>query len=234
MTYFSDFKNTDWDEEILDPGLRYDYNSQINAIRGLLWRQERADSELDGWIDESDKVARRTRGAMNEIAVDRYVELAHSSIYQSAAHSMAAVGMLAPLAESIFGGVFKAVGRKKPNRNLANNIMSLVDDESLGLREYMPDDLRQTLDALFLYRNKMFHYGFEWPTSQRQAFADRLPEWPEGWFDMATTDGEPWIFYMSRAFISHCIDTVENVHRGLARFQYGPGGEVWQDLEFFD
>ena len=80
----------------------------------------------------------------------------------------------------------------------------------------------------------MFHRGFEWPPRQRQAFAERLDEWPDGWFDSATSDGKPWIFYMSPEFIFHCIDTVEDVLRGLIRFQEGPGRKVWKCQEARD
>ena len=238
MSYFSDIESFNFDDhdplEVFDHGLRHDYLSHIIAIRGLLWRQGHADSQLEGQIEDSGEVARRARGEANVVAVDRHIELIQFSIYQSAAHSMAAVGMLAPLTESVFRGIFEGVGRKKPSGQLTRSIMSMVDDECLGLGEYMPDDLRQTLEALFLYRNKMFHHGFEWPPGQRQAFAERLCEWPDGWFDSATSDGEPWIFYMSSEFISHCIDTLEDVLRGLIRFQDGPGLKIWRCLEARD
>ena len=238
MTNYFDIGNIDFDEhdplDVFDHGLRHDYLSHLIAIRQLLWRQDRADSQLKGQIEDSEQIARRTSGEVNEVAVDRHIEFIQLSIYQSASHSMAAVGMLAPLTESIFRGVFEGVGRKKPSRHLARKIMEMVEDESLGLGEYMPDDLRHTLEALFLYRNKMFHHGFAWPQSQRQAFADRLRDWQDGWFDSATSDGEPWIFYMSPGFISHCIDTIEDVLRGLIRFQDGPGREVWKCPEDYD
>ena len=66
------------------------------AIRGLLYRQERADKELSDRIKEADEGARRTKGRANDHAVDVWVELAEMSCYQDAAHSMAAVGMIAP------------------------------------------------------------------------------------------------------------------------------------------
>ena len=238
MTHYFDISNIDLNEhdplEVFDHRLRHDYLSQINAIRGLLWSQGHADRQLEGQIEDSGEVARRARGEANVVAVDRHIELIQFSIYQSAAHSMAAVGMLAPLTESIFGGIFEGVGRKKPRGHLVREIMSMVDDECLGLGEYMPDDLRQTLDALFFYRSKMFHHGFEWPPCPRKHFAESLDAWPKGWFDSATSDGEPWIFYMSPEFISHCLDTLEDVLRGLIRFQDGPGRKIWTCLKARD
>ena len=211
-----------------DHGLRHDYLSQLNSIRALFWRQHHADAQLQAQIERMEGIARSSIGEANDLAVDQHIELIHNSIYQDAAHSMAAVGMVAPLLESIFKHVFEQLGRKKPERWLAKKIMEMVNDESLGMREYMPKDLKLTLDALFLYRNKMFHHGLEWPQTQRKAFADRLSDWPEGWFSSSTSDGEPWMFYMSGEFISHCLDTVEDVLRGLIRFQLGPGREIWR------
>ncbi|MCY4578661.1 MAG: hypothetical protein OXD31_06390 [Chloroflexi bacterium] len=72
------------------------HGAQLVAIRDLLDRQERADRELSDRIEEADEVARRARGRANEHAVDVWVELAEMSCYRDTAHSMAAVGMLAP------------------------------------------------------------------------------------------------------------------------------------------
>lgn len=66
----------------------------------------------------------------------------------------------------------------------------------------------------------MFHLGFEWPMSERAAFAKRLAgeNWPPEWFSKATQGDEPWIFYMSRQFIDHVVTTLGEVLDGLAAF----------------
>ena len=220
--------------DTFDHGLNHDYVSHLRAIRGLLSRQDLAAVQLEVKIEESEQVAKNSRGEANEYAVARHTELLQGAIYQDAAHSMAAVGMLAPLIESIFLGVFENFGRKKPQGQLVNEIVDLINDESLGIREFMPNDLESTLEALFLYRNKMFHQGFEWTLTQRQAFAERLSEWASGWFDHSTSGGEPWIFYMSPEFISHCINTTEDVLRGLIRYQHGRCGKLWMKQENID
>ena len=164
------------------------------------------------------------------------LRLAHDSIFQSAAHSMAAAGMLAPLLESIFNELFEQFERKKPRGHLVRNIIAMIDDERIGLRRFMPADLDQTLEALFLYRNKMFHHGLEWPSKQREEFAGRLEEWPEGWFSRSTAASVPWIFYMTLEFINHCLDMAENIFRGLGRYQNGPGRDTWKyacDADWF-
>ena len=83
-------------EYIHFPLEEFNHGAQLVAIRGLLYRQERADQEISDRIKEADAIAMRTRDRANDHAVDVWVELAEMSCYQDAAHSMAAVGMIAP------------------------------------------------------------------------------------------------------------------------------------------
>ena len=48
----------------------FNHGAQLVAIRGLLYRQERADQELSDRIKKADAVARRTRGRADDHAVD--------------------------------------------------------------------------------------------------------------------------------------------------------------------
>lgn len=69
---------------------------------------------------------------------------------------------------------------------------------------------------LFEYRNKMFHLCLEWPDEERKKFAARIDS--GGWTDCfarAKSGGKPWIFYMSREFIDHCLDTVDRIIEGI-------------------
>ncbi|MCY4449299.1 MAG: hypothetical protein OXE02_10725 [Chloroflexi bacterium] len=213
-------------EHILFPLEAFNYGAQLVAIRGLLYRQERADEELSDRIKEADEVARRTKGPANDHAVDAYAELAEMSCYQDAAHSMAAVGMIAPLIESAFRAAFPSIGTGLPRRNLAKDIVKHV--EEVGMKEYLPADLEPTLAALFKYRNEMFHGGFEWSSEKLKKFETLLGEerWPSGWFSKATSDDDPWMFYMTPAFVDHCLDVAERVIRGIEQFglekNFGP------------
>ena len=66
----------------------------------------------------------------------------------------------------------------------------------------------------------MFHQGFEWPLDERKKFVSRIKKenWPVGWLDMATTDGDPWCIYLSNSFIWHCIETIEKVIESIGLF----------------
>ena len=76
----------------------------------------------------------------------------------------------------------------------------------------------ETLAALFAYRNKMFHNGFEWPMKERHKFSEEIQRrgWPPEWFKKSTSGDQPWIFYMSADFIQHCLDTIDQVWREWA------------------
>jgi hypothetical protein len=121
---------------------------------------------------------------------------------------MSAVGMLAPLIETIFYQCFQGIGKqfypatqpcKTHDRwNASHGIQwdchfvvakgrihkDIVKgifqlSDAVGLSERFPSDLKAVLSALFAYRNSMFHHGFEWPVEERERFAKRIHN--EGW-----------------------------------------------------
>jgi hypothetical protein len=216
------------------------YDAQLTAIRILLYRLREHDKKLDDEI----KQLHEYKGSHKDRAVDEWVDLVHGSIYQGAAHSMAAVGMLAPFIESVFCGGFETIReeffeddspydahpharwqsaaksqwdchfvheRGKPRKCLVEGIFQLA--EAVGLHSYLPPDLKPMMEALFTYRNKMFHSGFEWPPEERAAFKRYIvaKNWPSDWFAEATHSGEPWIFYLTDVFVDHCIDLIEQI-----------------------
>ena len=209
-------------ELVLISGLdmKFDCAAQLTAIHTLIAHQRHFDTELRNEIKRVEGIAATLTGSANSHAVDTLVDLIHESIYQSIAHSMAAAGMLAPFIESVFRAAFRSLRRELPSRDLVKNIMNFVDDEELGMKQYMPTTLEPTLEALFAYRNKLFHFGFEWPQEERRKFQGRLSEWPYQWFGVSTSEGDPWMFYMSTEFITQCLDTAVQVLKGFAIYQY--------------
>ena len=218
-----------------------DYDAQCIAIRKLLFRQEQTDQELEAQIDEVGVVAAGARGEANDRAVDEHVDLMHTATYQDAAHSMAAVGMIAPFTESMFR---RLLGRDLERKNLRwkgidKKIIVLLRER--GLLTYLPDHLEPTLSALFAYRNNMFHNGFEWPREKCSEFETDIVNspWPPDWFQKAMIDDDPWMFYMSPAFVEHCIQTMELIAKGINNFKLGiPAHEAFvadlDELDFLD
>ena len=164
--------------------------------------------ELEERIIETDKAARQATGRANDNVVDQHVELAHISCFQEAARSMAAVAMIAPFIESLFQAVFVAINepsRRRRGISVVDRIIQVV--ERTGMKEYMPEGFESTLSALFKYRNKIFHGGFEWSQGRMKDFQKALVKehWPSGFFSCTKAGGYPWMFYMTPAFIDHCF-----------------------------
>jgi len=185
-----------------------DYEAQLIAISDLLRRHDEADTHTATQIKELEEFARKSTGLSNARAVDEWVELLHGSTYQDAAHSMAALGMLAPLIESLFRQAFQGIrasyygadvippcparsgmdkasefwdcrllynpDTKRKNTDLVPGIMQLA--EAIDLTPHLPGDLLPILKAVFRYRNRMFHFGFEWPSKECANFAKDIAD----------------------------------------------------------
>lgn len=231
-----------------------DYEAHLVAIKHMLYIHENDEKSIAEDIEETDNFIKNIQGAREDyiqFLIDEQVGKFHYSVYQSAAHSMAAVGMLAPFIESIFyqafHGIKKEVYRNNkhpndhhrwqkdtnetwdchfvwknnpPQKNLVGGILQLSD--ATGLKKFLPEDIANTLTVLFSYRNKMFHHGFEWPIEERHRFWERTTKenWPANWLSAATSDGEPWVIYLTNEFITHCINSIEQIITGISRFVY--------------
>lgn len=225
----------------------YDLEAQLLVIKGLVKRNSESDKTLEAEIKVLDAEIRRHTDDYADFLQDSWIEHLHSSVFQDAAHSMSTVGMLAPFVESLFVAIFQGLrANRRPVDGVSDaRAAALHDDfwnphyvfeggrrrkdvvrgirqlsESTGLAAYLPDSLSKTLSALFGYRNKMFHNGFEWPMVEREKFGNTIREnqWPSEWFTQSTSDGKPWIFYMSSNFIQHCFATIDQVLEGVGDY----------------
>ncbi len=224
-----------------------DLDAQMAAIRDLLNRHKSAEDALSVDIDELGEAAQKASGRYAEHLVDLSVEGMWRSTYQAAAHSMAAASMLAPIMESILVRLFAKIGelpwpQLDAERHAraggghrafwnAQIYFSSKDGEksdivrgarqlaaTTGLADYLPGDFDTAFEALVIYRNKMFHNGFEWPTEVRGKFEILVAArgWGE-WFNSSRTNHEPWIFYMTPAFVDRCLDLVDQTLEAIGR-----------------
>lgn len=245
------------DREVADALMQpLDYNSQLEAIKDLLKCHKEAEQLLSAKIDRETE---QLSNIENNSTIDSFHistdisafrnDLCLTSFYQSAAHSMAAVGMLAPLIESIFYQVFRRIGsyygdRSEPpnpehlrwKKDDPWNCHSVWDSQGfkkddvvrgiiqlsdvVGLMPCLPKNLKPKLEALFAYRNKMFHCGFEWPKEDRRKFADRIQndQWPYDWFSNIPIGEDPWIFYMTDKFILDWLSEIEQILEAIGTF----------------
>ncbi len=141
-----------------------DVEAQLLAIKSLIRRNQQADEDLNQKIRNLRKQDQKRTGL--------WVDDVYQSFFQDVAHSMAAIGMLAPFIEALFTVILPCLPKEK-EKNKQGVVKAITYlSKSRGLAQFFPEDYEKTLDALFLYRNKMFHNGFIWPENERDKFLD--------------------------------------------------------------
>lgn len=226
-------------------------DAQLTAIKALLDRNrddERLASEKIKNLDDEINADDGDCPEYTQYMSDHWVDTLFGTFFQDAAHSMSAVGMLAPFLEWLFHSVYEGLGKRlgkyevdenprskltedkywnpkifarnngAEKRDLAIGIKQLA--ESIGLHPYLPEGYQKTLQALFAYRNCMFHGGFEWTPKKRQEFFkwNNDGRWPAKWFKHSKRGEDPWIFYMSDEFVEHCVNMIDLLLDGVERY----------------
>lgn len=182
-----------------------DYESQLIAIRQLLDQHRQTAGHA---LTELRTIEEIAENSASERIVDDRVDLLHGMVYQDIAHSMAAVGLIVPFLESLFGHVFHFVGQKADTSGTViydherwrksakrrwdccyqwrngswkrSTVEGILQLAHLSdMARHLPRDLKSVLSALYAYRNKMFHCGLEWPIDEREGFEERLTR--ENW-----------------------------------------------------
>ena len=92
----------------------YDLEAQLLAIKDVVRRIRQSDEVLAAQIQALDAEIRKSRDEYVYQLQDCWIDELHNSVFQDAAHSMSAVGMLAPFVESLFVAVFNGL-RKDPD-----------------------------------------------------------------------------------------------------------------------
>lgn len=175
-----------------------------------------------------------------ECAGDEYADTCLTFVLENVACSNIAVAALAPLFESLFA---KAIARfrefmkgLKPTRHLRSE---LSDDDfwnpyvvatstgqqknvldgfkqlmvTLGFERAICDELWRVLHALFAYRNKALHGGYEWLVDDRKALMGNIQRnhWDEWFFVQKDERGNPWLIWMTDAFIKRVFLALEQL-----------------------
>jgi len=208
---FERYHITNRDQALFLIGER-DLDSQLIAIKGVLCRNREAEKRVAEEIKALDTHIRSyTRGDQEyqKHMEDQWVDAVHGTVFQDAAHSMSAVGMLAPFVESLLVSIFQGLrerldaAKAAPDKTLrgpssvakfwdprlihngaAWQKASLVRgtrqiSDAIGLSPYLPQGFAAMFAALTAYRNSMFHNGFEWPLDERERFGKLIAA--EGW-----------------------------------------------------
>jgi hypothetical protein len=102
------------------------------------------------------------------------------------------------------------------NGKTADAILELCD--ATGLSAFMPHELDEVLQALFVYLNGMFHEGLDWSESRLIEFSDAAKRWPTSWFSSALLNDAPCNFFITDVFISKCQQTIDESVIGMGRY----------------
>ena len=160
----------------------FNYDAQLKAIQALLGQYEKAALHLQSTMKKS----------YDDGDIDAFGEQFYDEIYQGIAHSMSAIGLLAPFIESFFCQAFQGIYNdfSKPNSlayshprlkqltkeswncrffwkegkyksGLIEGIIQLA--KAIKMFPYLPQTMEQTLQAIFCYRNNMFHWALNGP-----------------------------------------------------------------------
>ena len=228
-----------------------DLLAQLYAIEELIRRNQQADSALNNKINSLYSRASEFNAKTSHywIQDEEWIDESYRSIFQNAAHSMSAVGVLAPFVESMYVRIFQLIrdiqnGNSLP-KDAVDSRATAIENEywdpylvfdpkrrsdivdgicqlssTVGIDKYFPVDYELTLKALFLYRNRLFHHGFEWPEEVVTKFKNYIHRcsWPQEWFDEQLKNDEPWIYTMSDTFIRHCLRFIDSVLEGTGRY----------------
>ena len=218
---------------------------QLDAIKELIHRHQQAEAatrikfeELDAEIE-----ANPDNEQLDVLREDRFWK----AVFMDSAHSMAAVGMLAPFIESLFVAIFDRLKDKaalptdhrrntlgereiwNPQWYAARKVEENRKDIVLGIRQladvtgltaHLPAGHKPALEALFAYRNNMLHNGFEWPAKKVEGFTKSIAAngWPEDWFTVVDHGADPWLYYLTPKFCAHCVTLTDGIIEGTGRY----------------
>ncbi|WP_426122488.1 hypothetical protein [Pararhizobium sp. PWRC1-1] len=91
--------------------------------------------------------------------------------------------------------------------------------DACGLAPYLSQDFMKWFEAMFNYRNFMFHGGFEWTVHSREKFTEIIEA--KGWerfFTCSTSGDKPWIYYLTNETIADMPDMIGKMLDDLGRF----------------
>ena len=97
-----------------------------------------------------------------------------------------------------------------------------------GLHKHISEKMMHWLDAMFYYRNRMFHDGIEWSKDNKDDFQKEIiaRSW-EDYFSFSTSNNDPWIFYINKEYIAKSPDLMSEFLDSLASFCKALPEELW-------
>lgn len=206
-----------------------------NALHGDISEHE--------WDLERETVGTDEHG----LAHAKRAESMEHSCYRDTACSHAAVGALAPFIEGLLAHMFQFLrriagkgadsgherwkleaedfwdphkiiedGNLGKNHDIVRGTIQLV--EALDIGCYFPHPFNKVLAALFTFRNRALHDGYDWPPKKRAEFAKLVEksDW-RSWFGWPQIGGVPWMISLNDVFVRDCLQMAQDVLCGFER-----------------
>ncbi len=226
----------------------YSIDKLINEI--FTWR-----NKLDGEISDAEQDWHNSPGGYAEMAAEsNTIDLYYESTYRDAAAVQAAVGAVTPFIEGFFFHAFSFLHHlhgdkgsttnherwKRNGKNFWNprNKKGLIHGlyelrDALDLSEWLTDERLDTMALLFFFRNRSFHFAYEWPPDKINEFKKIVTE--RVWSDSvrwAKNGDTPWIAYLTDECLTRVLKTTIDIVREfdiVARDRDGVFRSEWDD-----
>ncbi|MBY3342871.1 hypothetical protein [Rhizobium laguerreae] len=230
--------NIDWQSQLLAVRLMISRNRQAGEAFSKAIEDERAKVKAyngphhDHYVDHHVDMVRESiyrDAAESMAAIGMIAPLVESTLGQS----LAALGDMYDR-KNIHPGNHKRWKRAESHaerwncqfyfddKNLAKNNIILGLPQlaaGCGLDKFLSQDFMTWFEAMFIYRNFMFHGGFEWTIERREIFEEKIEE--NGWelfFTCSTLNGRPWVYYIKDEAIVALPTMVESMLDSLGLF----------------
>jgi hypothetical protein len=227
------------------------FADQLSAIKEMIDALNREEALQEARITALKEALDKGSGGNFARLHEDYAFECNRSVYADAARSIAVSSLLASFLESALASIFRTVGEKldadksTPDhprfRNGADgsrlhrwNCQKFFDggrsksDLVRGVQQLaevtgfpLPMAHVPAFKALFEYRNYMLHNGMEWGEEARAEFSRLITEWPSEWFSVATSDGQPWVYYMTKPLMVSCLAFSDEVIDAAGRYFRG-------------
>lgn len=221
------------------------FKVQFDAIKSMLKKIEQIPIDFNNELCKLEQKCIKQGG--NDNFIEHISDKSYELQFWDLSYSMTAVGLLAPFMESFITNFFKHYSseilkinegdskREKvfiskqwdPHMYIDAKIIktdfvkgALQLFKQIGINTYLPKNTYKILQALFRYRNKMVHNGYEWPKEKCEIFEKEIKEnnW-QAWFDSSGTKGNvPDLFFMNKKYINECIVLGDNFFDAFANF----------------
>lgn len=221
--------------------------SQLRSIHGLVDTVFTWSSSLLSEIKQAEQDWKHSSGDWANMAAEATaIGLYEESVYRDAAAVQSTVGVLAPFIEGFLVNAFRYLGclhddvnapsehprwtnatsifwnPRKPH-GLIQGLRELRD--ALDLEAWLSDEQLDTLDLLFYFRNRSFHFAYEWPTEDIEKFEKYIKDrhW-EDHVEWSKSGSSPWIPYLSDSFLSGAMVTTTEIVKGFVSVAEDRGG----------